>query len=231
MSDFVEPEPQDQEDHSDSFTPANPLSETEPKHLSKARKRELTRTVRMVDTDSAAAAASAVASSSSPDSQRNPYSATVRDAGAAMATSRDDAPSSCPKCHYPIAGNPETCPNCGTVLRRSTRKDASHAVAPQAPANSMHSTIREGSPQARAALSSRQAASFGKSTIRDIPRNLMPPEPQRLAPARDVQEAPQVTSSAETFRLVPLADTVTPVVYLREGDIVTIGGKRYRFVK
>mgnify|MGYP002624971379 CR=1 FL=1 len=209
LGDYTLPEPEEQDPQpagEASFTPAHPLSETEPKP---SRNKEYAKTLRYVDP------------------------------GAPFASEAEEeaAPGTCPKCHYPVIGNPDSCPNCGAVLRRNTRKDASHAV-PRQPAesrqpavpNPMNATIRDGVPAARQAVQS--AAAFGKSTIRDIPGRSQSQDRSAPDPARQsAPAAPEITSNAETFRLVPIADTVTPVVYLREGDLVTIGGKTYRFVK
>ena len=213
LADIIEPEePVQQSDEAGNygFTPAHPLSETEPRPVPYETRKELSKTLRYVDPD------------------------------APLASGNEAADGSCPKCHYPVAGNPEVCPNCGASLRRNTRKDARSMQAPAAQqaqqrvSPGMMATVRDGVPAARAAVQPSQQGSFGKSTIRDVPGNRQGAPAYPAYPAAQAPEpvqGPQVTSNAETFRLVPLADTVTPVVYLREGDIVTIGGKRYRFVK
>lgn len=243
LPEFTEPERQESpaEPAAPDFTPAHPLAQTEPRPVPGERRR--------------------------PRSQGN-YAATMLNAGVAFDApeAASAAPGVCPKCHYPIAGNPETCPNCGASLRRNTRQDASHAssqpVQPEpAPQpvqprqNQMMSTIRDGSPQAaRAKAAPAPAAAYGKATIRDVPRYLRQEEP--AAPAPEPAPAPRpepapapapepapaapatpshTTAEPEkvdiTFRLVPISDPDSRIIYMRVGDLVTIEGKLYRIVQ
>ena len=82
-------------------SPASPLAETEPKLMNK--------TVRLGEDEVA------------PQPKKG-YGATVLDAGAVIKEMEEDV-SYCPKCRYPLVSHPEFCPNCGTTLRRDTRKD------------------------------------------------------------------------------------------------------------
>ena len=86
-------------------SPASPLAETEPKLMNK--------TVRLGEDEVA------------PQPKKG-YGATVLDAGAVIKEMEEDV-SYCPKCRYPLVSHPEFCPNCGTTLRRDTRKDAASA--------------------------------------------------------------------------------------------------------
>ena len=197
------------------FTPAHPLSETEPKPTPDQRRRR---------------------------SSNAGFAATMMRAGEMFDTDNKEkvVPGTCPKCHYPLVGNPVTCPNCGATLGRNTRQDASHAEASPKPApNGMMSTIREGSPMAAKAIVGAAPASFGKATIRDIPKSLRddlqaapqtPVTPPASQPEPD-NPAPKVDLDTDTFRLVPLTDQKAPVIYMRIGDVIAIEGKRYRVVR
>lgn len=225
--------PQASDNPSAGFEPAHPLAQTEPKPQTEPRQRP---------------------------ARQSRWSATMRvTEGVLDSVKEEPAPGVCPKCHYPVAGNPETCPNCGAPLRRSTRKDASSAVRQEAPApapapapvqqpvqpqnNFGKATIRD----PRAAMASAAPApapvqqpvqpqnNFGKATIRDA-RAAMPPAAPAPAPAPSpapvqAQPAPAARPADEVFRLVPVTDPSAPILYMREGDLVIIDGKRYRFVK
>lgn len=77
------------------------------------------------------------------------YSATMRDTGAVQKTFGGETETRiCPKCSYPLVGDDEVCPNCGTKLHGATRKDASHL------------------------------SRAGKMTIREVPKELTDVEPE-----------------------------------------------------
>lgn len=173
-------------------SPASPLAETEPKLMNK--------TVRLGEDEVA------------PHPKKS-YGATVLDAGAVIKEMEEDV-SYCPKCRYPLVSHPEFCPNCGTTLRRDTRKDA---------VKDMNATIREtdgGKKVTRPAASS-SGGKAGKATIRDIPPELLQDTPLSAVPEK----------KENVYRLVPVAGEDYPIVYMSVGDIVTINGLRFRFEK
>ena len=147
------------------------------------------------------------------------YSATMRDAGAALkAAEGEPGIRVCPKCSYPLAGDDEICPNCGAKLRGTTRKDASHAApvaAPAAAQNPFNATVRD-FPVSHSPQVPKAHAAVGKETMREIPKALMQEEPE---PTREI------------FKLVSVSDPNYPDIYLSVGDIVTIGNRRFRFEK
>ncbi len=152
------------------------------------------------------------------------YSATVRDARSLIAEEGDSkVAKKCPKCQYPIAGNPDTCPNCGELLPHRTAKDAARFKA----------TMRDGVKQlgsdaqvesfAPAPSQPPLSPSLGKATMRDVPKGLVE--------AETVAGSLHIDDSQEVFKLVPIVGTEGPSLYMRIGDLVQIGDKRYRFVK
>ena len=198
-----------------------PNKETHPKPFSK--------TVRMGEPVSAPE--SAPAPTPAPAAKPN-YKATVIDAGL-IQTMVEEAPMICPKCHYPLSGADETCPNCGAALRiKSTRKDAVASVippvteAPSAPAAPhMNATVRDFGQGVRPAPAPVPAAGAkgGKATIREIPKELL----QESVPAAN--PAP-VTPTNEEYQLVPL-DGYSKAITLHVGEVVVIDGRQYRFLK
>ena len=188
------------------------------------------------------------------------YTATILDASRFAETLEEGASGTCPKCGYPLAGKSDSCPNCGARLRNVTLKEhdsapaqtpapapapAPRAVQPQAPLYS--ATVRDypagrhGAPvppQPAAPAQPQPAAPPAdkgiKGTIRDffggsrkaahVPAKAPDPVP---APA----QAPVAAAGGQIYRLVPVSDNSYPVIYLSEGDIVTIGNRRYKFEK
>jgi rRNA maturation protein Nop10 len=131
----------------------------------------------------------------------------------------DTALAECPKCKYPLSGDPAFCPNCGTTLRHSAPPPVpANSTAPETKKSDLKATVVIGSgtpgPVSAVADSLRKT---GKETIRDLPKNLLQGQPRE--PERTL------------YRLVPLHGNDHPEVQFEEGDVVTIANLRFRFVK
>lgn len=185
-----------------------------------------------------------------PQPKASKYSATIRDTSKVVESMAEETSLSCPKCGYPLAGMPDYCPNCGARLRRSTLKETqtfdaappkesaapkdAPAQRPAAPA--FQATIRD-IPAGNAAVANNSSDKIHKGTIRDFfnhpfgRKTAQPEEPaQAPAPKRQAKSAAE-PENPQVYRLIPVSDSSYPVIYLSEGDIVTIGNRRYKFEK
>ena len=186
---------------------SEPQAATVPPMAGKGTKLSFSKTVRM--DEPVAAVASVPHPIPEPEPPKPNYRATVMDVSDSVPTAEEEVPKNCPKCHYPLAGDDVTCPNCGAQLRIRTRKDAvSLAETSPASVTSLNATVRDfGGAVAPAPVASRGGS---KATIRETPKNLE-------------EEA------AALFHLVPIDGS--PAIALKEGCIVVIGRRQYRFVK
>lgn len=157
------------------------------------------------------------------------YSATMLNASRLADTLAEGNSSDCPKCGYPLSGKPEKCPNCGARLVNTTVKDTPASPAPASPYSA---TVRDVSAARAVAAPAPQAAGTpsGKSikgTVRDFfgHSSSRKPDPAPAAPAASAATHGQV------YRLVPVGNASYPVIYVSEGDIITIGDRRYKFEK
>jgi RNA polymerase subunit RPABC4/transcription elongation factor Spt4 len=129
-----------------------------------------------------------------------------------------DEPEFCPKCRYPLARNIEYCPNCGVTLRRSSKEHVSEPVAPVTKDNAsenLKSTVMDWREEQKN-TSEQQPARLLKQTVRDIPSKLKDT-------VEDLKEP--------SFCLIPIDRRQSPPIPLVPGEIVIIGGERYRFKK
>ena len=164
------------------------------------------------------------------------YSATMLDTSKVADTLAEDVHAACPKCGYPFTGRPDTCPNCGAKLRHTTLKEGgtetanAHASAFLATVSDVPSAhVNAAGPVTPAPQQSDKAF---KSTIRDFfgkPSGRIVSREPAQAPVRT--EVTRSENQGQVYRLVPVADSSYPVIYLSEGDIVTIGDRRYKFEK
>lgn len=164
------------------------------------------------------------------------YSATMRDTRNLADTLNEAASSVCPKCGYPIAGIADFCPNCGAKVKAAAPQPTvaiNGAARPAAPARPEASPYQATVRDAGAAAATKQGAAFGKATITEFlarpflrkATSTVETEPREPQPAARPAEQPQV------YKLVPVNNASYPTIYLSEGDIVTIGNRRYKFEK
>ena len=108
----------------------------------------------------------------------------------------------CPKCRYPIVGDVDYCPNCGTTVRINVKEEHINSLnIPETELSVKTQDVRE--------------KSFDpKATVRDIP--------EELITGHGVNES--------VFKLVPIDAGVSPIV-LELDQIVVLEGRRYRFCK
>ena len=115
----------------------------------------------------------------------------------------DEVEVHCPKCRYPIIGSVDYCPNCGATVK-------SVNSAQRVPKVTRVETYEEvpKSPGINANVMSSDL----KATVRDVPKTM-------------------IEEDKDVYRLVPV-DVLGEAVYeMHLGDIVSIGGRRYRFQK
>lgn len=95
--------------------------------------------------------------------------ATVMDARAELQL--DSEESSCPKCCYPISGDMEYCPNCGTTIRTKKVADSQPigkdtvAEEQREPAMMANATVAMGVEESALPASEDKAAKFAKATV------------------------------------------------------------------
>ena len=137
-----------------------------------------------------------------------PLSKTVKLDQNSLDSLMEQSNSVCPSCHYPYSGSPKVCPNCGTDLKGTTKKDIDNGVGPAPqPQKQFKSTVRDvGSDQKE------KPVNKGKATIREIPKSLL------------------VESEEDVYCLVPV-EGCFPSITIKLGQTVEINGIRYRFGK
>lgn len=141
---------------------------------------------------------------------RKAMAATIMDASAFF---KDDEPEevSCPKCRYPIAGEMEFCPNCGTTIKTVNKQDP---------------------PKEEPVPQQQESPKLSNKTILDNPKNLK-------ATVRDIPEellcdnAPAATVAIleKIGSLVPVDGADSDVIEIFENTDITIAGRVYRFQK
>lgn len=174
----------------------------------------------------------------------NPMMATVQMGGAAAKVSRtpsftqtvldasdimeSDESVECPKCRYPVYGYVDTCPNCGASLKRvmaekpqpqagpsKTVKEDETNPAPAAhpdPVN-MKGTVLDGKAMKHPVIGS--APRGAKETVREIPKELISDQ----------------SDPVDAWCLIPVESPDSETIYMREGEIIRIGNRRYMFKK
>ena len=157
-----------------------------------------------------------------PDSRAKNFSATVMDASSILDHSE---PLQCPKCRYPVSGYTETCPNCGTSLKKLMKE----TVLPSSPAMTVKESVEE--PEEKAPVQD----AF-KGTVREAPLAVNPASGQgRRAPKATVREIPKELISDEAqedaWRLIPVDSPDPEILVIHPGEIVAIGNRRYKFQK
>ncbi len=121
----------------------------------------------------------------------------------AGAVLRDEAEVHCPKCRYPIIGYVDYCPNCGATVKSGNSGQS-------IPKITQIEVCEEPAPHS--GLKATVVSSDLKATVRDVPVDL-------------------IENDEDVYRLVPV-DALGEVSYeMHIGDIVSIGGRRYRFQK
>lgn len=121
----------------------------------------------------------------------------------ANAVLRDEVEVHCPKCRYPIIGAVDYCPNCGATVKSV---NSGHQI----PKVTRIETCEEASKPS--GYNANAISSDLKATVRDVP-------------------VAMIQEEEDIYRLVPV-DVLGEAVYeMHLGDIVSIGGRRYRFQK
>ena len=72
---------------------------------------------------------------------------------------------------------------------------------------------------------------IAKGTVRDFFSHTFGRKQSQATVSDPAPAAADVSENPQVFRLVPVSDSSYPVIYLSEGDIVTIGNRRYKFEK
>jgi len=175
------------------------------------------------------------------------FAATVMDASAAL---KNSTPIQCPKCRYPVYGGTETCPNCGATLKNVLEEP--RQVSKPEPKPEEKPAPKKSSKQSAPSITVKdhveEVIPQFKQTVRDFPGSGPTKEaPRKIAPrptARDLKatireipvelmgkEAMESNSPVSPFRLIPVESPDSAVIELVPGSIVTIGNRRYKFVK
>ena len=121
----------------------------------------------------------------------------------ASAVLRDEVEVHCSKCRYPIIGAMDYCPNCGATVKSV---NSGHQI----PKVTRIETCEEDTKPSD--FNANVMSSDLKATVRDVP-------------------VAMIQEEEDIYRLVPV-DVLGEAVYeMHLGDIVSIGGRRYRFQK
>ena len=167
-------------------------------------------------------------------------SKTVKFEAGALEAITQKAPSVCPRCNYPYTGSPKICPNCGTNLKGTTKKDAVEpevqpaaepvaepAVKPADGRNAFKATVMESAAPAASAHPAKQ--NLFNATVRETSAPASKPATDKGK--RTIREIPAELKNEDTgFHLVPLSG-MHPTIDLVPGQVVTINGIQYRFIK
>lgn len=148
---------------------------------------------------------------------------TVIDSSNRLEGAGQGAPSSCPKCRYPISGNVEYCPNCGATIRSNSRATIRTQLITEADVNTTVSVESENfDPRATVIINNLKPevktkdskASSGnlKATVRDVPEEL-------------------IVDNKDCYRLVPVDGLGEAIIELNIGEEVVVAGRRYKFQK
>lgn len=181
------------------------------------------------------------------------FAATVRDVSAFM---EGNSSSECPKCKYPVFGSATTCPNCGTQLKSVADTPKPDLAAPKPVFVPPKSSPEQESVTPAPALKESAVGSAAitlkdptddvapkfKQTVRDYPKSEQPSAaPQKVPkttlkdlkatireiPAELLDDAPETA----VYRLIPVESPDPEVIVLIPGEMVSIGNRRYKFVK
>lgn len=191
---------------------------------------------------------------------RKVLTATIMDVSALFT---DDEPQemNCPKCGYPVVGNVEFCPNCGTTVNKGqsttpavpepepvpepipepepiVEPEPAPAVEPVAEPEQEPEVEPESKPAPSSGFDPKKTVAIDpmftgvpKKTVPDSPRNLK-------ATVRDIPEELLSDVPAKTVKIYERVGELVPVdgvdnerIELREGDEVVIAGRRYIFQK
>lgn len=108
----------------------------------------------------------------------------------------------CPKCRYPIVGDVDYCPNCGTTVRINAEETHINSLGDE--------------PELSVKIQGASVKSFDpKATVRDFP--------EELISVHKVND--------NVFKLVPVDNTGANSIVLELDQIVVLEGRRYRFCK
>lgn len=110
----------------------------------------------------------------------------------------------CPKCRYPIVGDVDYCPNCGTTVR---------IVVKEAP---VHNLIVDEPNLSVKILGTSEKSFDPKATVRDVPEEFI---------------SVHRVNNDNAFKLVPVDNTGASSIVLELNQIVVLEGRRYRFCK
>lgn len=147
--------------------------------------------------------------------KKNAFSATVMDIGAVRPVGE---PVHCPKCRYPVYGFAETCPNCGSSLKK---------VMQGTMVESTSKTVKDAVPEKEPEMAPAQSSLF-KGTVREAPLSETP----RRSPKATVREIPAaLKEEVEYWRLIPVESPDPEVILMKPGEIISIGNRRYKFQK
>ena len=158
---------------------------------------------------------------------RKAMTATIMDASVLF---KEDEPEeiACPKCHYPIAGEVEYCPNCGTTIKAARKPEPvnekpAEEIVPQPQSQSQSQPEKE-SPKfsQKTVLDIPKSKSKSlKATVRDIPEELL----------GDDKIASATVKCEKVGSLVPVDGADDLVIEIFENEEVVIAGRKYRFQK
>lgn len=160
----------------------------------------------------------------SPAAPKPSFSATVMDIGAVRTMGE---PVHCPKCRYPVYGFTETCPNCGSSLKKVMQ-----GTMMEMPSTTLKDSIPEKKPEVQPAQPTVIQTSPFKGTVREAP---VPGTPQR-SPKATVREIPaalkmDAKDERECWRLIPVESPDPEIIVMKPGEIISIGNRRYKFQK
>ena len=147
--------------------------------------------------------------------KKNAFSATVMDVGAVRTVGE---PVHCPKCRYPVYGFAETCPNCGSSLKKIMQGTMMEPTS---------TTLKDAVPEKGPEAAPAQPSPI-KGTVREMPVSGTP----RRSPKATVREIPAaLKEDVECWRLIPVESPDPEVIVMKPGEIISIGNRRYKFQK
>lgn len=154
--------------------------------------------------------------------------ATVMDTSAIL---KADEPVQCPKCRYPVYGYADTCPNCGSSLRRPN--------AAQAPSSAPDETLKVTTADAASNAPAPAEGINLKGTVMDASAHPgpVPKAPVVNAAKATIRELPSEfiaktkSEMVDAWRLIPVESPDSETIVMLPGDIICIGNRRYKFQK